>query len=344
TAPSITLGNGDQVLSFATAPYTGGDITFTATDNTGTTTAATTTSQATIRLDGATLRGRDIRLSTMAAGSGQFNDNSQVSSTLIRALNFTANAGAAIVNADSEIQLGTGTVLDGASLTLDATATASATVQANNNDLTVAYGEVNPTARVAVADGATIRATGDLRISASATGTTSVHAQQNRAGQQQGDNLGLTLAVSQADIQSLAQIGNGSVIVGGNLQVNATMAKHLNTNAAAGSYDNGAVGAGVALVQSTSNVHAQGRGIVYVAGDILFPPRRRHPRQRHVYGEQSGPDAAGPAERRPGQSRARLLRHQAHDAERPEHPPVLHRPAGGLCLRGRHQPNHGPHR
>jgi hypothetical protein len=271
TAPQITLNQDDQVFSFATTPFSAGDITFTATDSTGTSTGNTTTAQATIQLDGATLKGRNVSLSTTADSSKKFDDNGQVTDTQIKVLNFTAKAGAAIANAASTIQIGTGTVIDAATVALSATAKAAATVQTTNKDLAVAYGEANPAAQAMVADGATVYATGDFQIITSATSNTAVHGEQREIGQKRNRQLGLALAVSEADTQSLAQIGRGAnVTVGGNLQVEVRMDKHLNTTVEAGTFQEGSVGTGVALSHSSSNVRALVGGMIAVTGSVII--------------------------------------------------------------------------
>jgi hypothetical protein len=272
TAPQITLGNGSKVLAFATAGFTAGDIAFTATDNTGVTSLISTTTQATVQLNGATIRGKDVTVAATTDSKNQFSDFSQVVPVRISLLDsLLSRAGAAITNATSNIVVGPGSMIEAANLSLLSTAQAETTVKTTSSDLSFAYGETHPTALITVADGTTIRTSGDFKVNSRAHGKADVNAENKVEGDQKGNELGLTLAISDASLQSVSQIGRqAAVTVGGNLEVKALMDQELTTDAKAGAYQEGSVGFGVALSRSTSDVEARVDGNVSVTKDITI--------------------------------------------------------------------------
>ncbi|RLD99246.1 MAG: hypothetical protein DRI92_02610, partial [Aquificota bacterium] len=267
-APEITVGNGANLLTFANNGYTGGDIILNAVDNTG---DLTHTAQAQIDLNGAYLKGKDVTITATARSADEFSDGD---SAIDQVLDFLSDlpvspAGVSIAKADAEIKVGSGTRIEGGNVTLSSTANTDANVFTMFTALGVAYGESSPTAKVTVEDGASIKATGDLSITSTASSEARIRAYTVNLGDGRGAKADITLAYCKSESEATSQVESGAQLeVGGNLDVKASLTKDLSTEALGGAYEDGTVGVGVAITQSTSQVNALLDGDATVGGGV----------------------------------------------------------------------------
>jgi filamentous hemagglutinin family protein len=283
TAPQITINSGAMLLAHAInekdsngqdlTNHKAGDITLTATDTATSVTPLVhiKNSTAKIKLDGAILKGKDVKLTATAESAKLFDDSNEATEIALGLFEgLVTPGGAAISNSTAEITLGTGTHIDAANLTLDAKAKSEAKLETSGMLLSVAYGESNPTAKVIVNDGVTLNTANDLKISSTAESTLDIKAKPFLLGLKKPEfSPDVTVAVGLSNIEATSQIDSGaSLAAGGNMDVKAKMTKSHNVSASAGAYEEGSVGAAVAVSTSTSNVNAAVEGTVTVGKNL----------------------------------------------------------------------------
>jgi len=301
SAPQITLNNGAMLLAHAIneknangqeiTSHTAGNITLTATDTaTSWPFLNVNDSTAKITLNGATLKGKDIKLEATAHSSMTFDDNGTPSNAAVNFLDgFSILGGVAISNADAEVLINGTTIIDAATLTLNATAQTNATVNTLSKAIGVAYGESNPTAKVIVGDGTNpviINTTGDVKLNSKAESYLNVNAYTVYLGSERGSAVDVTFAYGQSTINSTAQIAKGvdagltggTGKIGGGLEVKAEVLKNQNLSALSGAYEDGAVGGAAAVSISTTNVNALVDGAVNAAKGISILADSRTPK------------------------------------------------------------------
>ena len=271
TAPNINLGVGSKLLSFANSGFDGGDISLIAThsDNSANPLINLNSSTARITLDGATVKGDKVTMHASATSSRSFADTDNPFDMTIGLLNVLAPAGASLSQAEAEVLVKSGSVIEGSDVSLKADATTSANVLLLGSTGSLAYGESDPTAKVTVQSGATVNATGDLDLVSTANSTLDVNALALNLGTRGGAPLAVTFAGSDSEITSSAKIDSGATVnVDGDLKVQANMTKNHSVSATGGAYSDGVLGIGVAISNSTSTTTARLDGTADVKGDV----------------------------------------------------------------------------
>ncbi|MBM4043508.1 MAG: DUF4347 domain-containing protein [Planctomycetes bacterium] len=273
---SITVGAGAALLAQADSGYTPGKITLSV-DNyagfSGFLVAQVKITNAVITLGAnSTVKGGEVLFSAVSDASRSFDDASEAAETTIDVLeSLTTFAGVAISDADAEVVVHGGSVIEAGKLTIKADATAQARVFTVSTAIGVAYCQGDPTAKVRVEDGATITTSGDLELTADAESEVKAQAYTVNLGQGRGAPMDVTVAVARSNIESTAEVERGAQIqAGGDMTLKATMTKTMATEAWGGAYEDGSVGIGLALSFSESDVHARMDGDAKVGGSVTI--------------------------------------------------------------------------
>ncbi|HEX6971471.1 MAG TPA: leukotoxin LktA family filamentous adhesin, partial [Limnochordia bacterium] len=228
SAPEITVNAGARLFAQAInatgsdglslTDYASGDIFLTAVDHDQYTLLSPASTAITI--DGAVLRGREIRLRAISTADYTWNDGT-LESLIIEGATFLQNtflagtpleeASVAVASSDSEarvsINSGSQLIAEG-TVELSADSTARASLSSGGTTIGFAYGHVGSTAEVTVADGATIEAaalemaahnTADLNVDISATASDTY-------------KIGSAIAVGHAAVDASVTIASGAII------------------------------------------------------------------------------------------------------------------------------------
>ncbi len=266
--PTITIGDGAELLSQATNGFTAGDITLQASrTNTGT----TATAGAIVNVGNAVLEGRNVTLSATSTATA----NSSTSSALAGILNDTA-LGIAIkgpvslysskattgITIGNTADAGTATINASGNVSITSTATSSTT-----SSLTgisgFAYGDADAAATATVAKNATVTAGGSFSLNAASNDTLSVKETTN----QQASSVA-AVAYGKANSTSTAEV-DGSVTSAGAAQITAANTNSFSTQASASDFQTqtgSGGGAGIALGFYNSNAATNVTGSVTSSG------------------------------------------------------------------------------
>jgi hypothetical protein len=276
SAPMIDVGSGARILTQATGSFVAGDITFDALDDqTGVDTPVfqidIVNAATRISLDNATIRGGEVSFSAVAESSSQFYDDDEPGAAI---LNFLADGpseigGVAVTNAVAEIVVGTGTEIEGSFVSFLAEADTHSNVTTLGTALAIAYGESNPHARITVADGVAISASGDISVNSLAASEMDITAKQGLYPQKSQSSIDITIASGQADIQSIVEIGAGATLESsGQVSIHANMLQSQNVTSKAAAYEDGSIGGAIAHSTSASDVHAHVDGTIVAGGNV----------------------------------------------------------------------------
>ncbi|NTV29752.1 MAG: leukotoxin LktA family filamentous adhesin, partial [Candidatus Omnitrophica bacterium] len=273
-APEIELKDGSMVLAHVEAGsnYTAGDVKLTAYDVVGFATPLlhVKNTLASIKLNNALIKGKDVTISATAESSKIFDDASTATEISLEMLEYVNTlAGASFSNASADISLGGNSSIYAHDLDIKAEAKTDAHVKTESTALGVAYGKSTPTATVTIGAGSTIQTQNDLTIHSLANSNLEVSSLTQNLGSRAGSSVDVSLAIGESNITSTAQVANtASLTVGGDLELKAEMTKTQNTSAKGGAYEDGSVGVAVAISDSTSNVNALLEGDVNARGNI----------------------------------------------------------------------------
>ena len=246
--PSITIGDGAQILAHATNGFTPGDVTLTASQTSG---ASQAVAAANINIGNALIQGGNINISATAQATGDSSTNGTLATTLndtslgflinglVAANTSKATSGVTIGNSASS---GTAHINAAGTITIESDATSTTT-----SDLTgisgFAYGQSNSTATANVANTAALNAGGAVALNAKSTNTLSV--KETTTQQAQG-----VVAVAYGNSSSNSTAEVDGTVTGSSVQIGATNTNSFSTGASATDYDattgNGG-GAGIAL-------------------------------------------------------------------------------------------------
>jgi len=259
-APQITIGSGSALLSFADNGYTSGAIKLTATSNT---LDLGNTAISKISLNGATLKGGDITISTTSTAQDIFDSDNgtddPISYKILDAAldNPISPMGVSVSKSDASINIGSGSSIYGDNINIQSNANSDASTLTVFKGVAIGYGEASASAVTTISSGTTIKASKDLSIGSDATATNSVKAYTVNLGSGRGSTADLSLAYTKTDTTSTTTIQNGATITAAkDMSVNAYASKNINTSASAGAYEDGTVGAAVAISNSSSATSA----------------------------------------------------------------------------------------
>jgi hypothetical protein len=277
TAQYITIHDGASLLTHVEdgSTYQGGDIFLSGSDTTGVflPLVQINNSDTTVTVDGATIKGDDVRITAEARSVKFFDDFAgPIEMALTTFESFVSPAGVAISNANAVVTIGDGADIDANELWLKSSAFAEAKFTATDTAIAVSYGESNPIAKVIVESGADIHTTGNTIIRTFADSELDIAAKMGMLGPARSSSpLSVTVAIADSTIKAISQISSGAnITVGGTLEVTAKADKNHNVKAAAGAYADGTLGVGVAVANSTSTVEASVGGTISVENDIII--------------------------------------------------------------------------
>ncbi|HWF48868.1 MAG TPA: leukotoxin LktA family filamentous adhesin, partial [Bryobacteraceae bacterium] len=267
--PSITIGNGAEILAHATGQYTPGDITFTASQ---TNNASQAVAAANINIGNALIQGGNINISATAQATADSSANPAVANsnfvdTKLNLVNGavaenTSSATSGITIGDSNS--GNAQITASGTLAINSTATSSTTSKLSST-IGLAYGESDSTATATIGKTAVLNAGGALSVNANSKNTLNV---KETISQNSTDVA--AFAYGNASSNSSAEV-DGSV-TGGSVQIGATNTNSFSTNASATDYGTqatSAAGAGIALgfYQSNANTNLTGSA-TSTGGDV----------------------------------------------------------------------------
>ncbi len=250
-APSISLQTNSELLAGT------GDITLNAiqTDHTIINQASSN-----ILLDGATLKGNSVKITSTATSDNEFYDPDGSLSVGSRALTFLANSPVSPVgyshsDALSTIDIKNGSNIEANSININSTANAASKVFTVFKGVAAGWGESTAKAYTTIEKGATLNAKNDISIGSTINSSNKVSAYTVNLGGSRGAKANLTLGYAHSVVDSKTQIQNGATLTSqqGDITINSTVDKSISSSALAGSYDDGTLGAGVAITSSTSN-------------------------------------------------------------------------------------------
>jgi hypothetical protein len=246
--PTITIGNGAQILAHATNGFSPGDITLTASRTSANSQAV---AAANINIGNALIQGGNINISATAQATADSSTNGTVATALNdTSLGFLVNGpvSANTSKATSGIAIGDSASSGNAHINATGTITIeSGATSTTTSDLTgisgFAYGQSNSTATANVANTAALNAGGAVALNAKSTNTLSV--QETTTQKDQG-----VVAVAYGNSSSNSTAEVDGTVTGRSVQIGATNTNSFSTGASATDYDattgNGG-GAGIAL-------------------------------------------------------------------------------------------------
>jgi|GEM_PF-3071141 len=253
SAPTITLKDQSKLLAGT------GDVTLNAISNKSTIIDAANSQ---ITINAATIKGNHINILSSATSTNKYYDPDGTSPAINQALTFLANspispAGVSITNSKSTININNGADIEGSNIKIDSQANSNSNVFTIFSGIAVGYGESTAKATTTVNSGATIISSGKLNINSHATTSNIVKAYTVSLGGSRGSKADVTLAYADSTTNAISEVKNGATITaGGDLSLKAVTDKSIGASALAGAYEDGTVGAGVAITNSTSQTTA----------------------------------------------------------------------------------------
>ncbi len=267
SAPSITVGSGSNLLTFADSGYKSGTLTLNAVSNTADVGVQALSS---INLNGSYLRGGAISIKAEANSLDHFDSTNSANPVdpIEKALDFlsdvpTLPVGLSIAKSKATVDVKNGTTIDGDSIDITTNANSQASVLTIFTAVGVGYGESEATAQTSIGDSATLKSTHDINIQSNVVSDNKVKVYTVGLGAGRGSTANMSLAYAKSDTTSTVNIENGAnVNAAGKLNVDATASKEIEASASAGSYDNGTVGTSVAITNSNSDTEANVGGTI----------------------------------------------------------------------------------
>ncbi|MEM1070066.1 MAG: hypothetical protein AAGI63_14285, partial [Planctomycetota bacterium] len=262
TAGDITIqatGNLDDIASgFIVAPGNVLDISAT---------------QATVDIEGATIRGRDITIDVESDASDLFDDEDtpggwgEPLQEWVGGLNVLAGVALSQSFAELDVQ---SSQIEGRNVSLSSEAASDAEATVLSFYAAVAYGHSIPHATVDVREGSSIVTTGDLSISTRADSDLSIIATQNLIGTSTVvEKRNVTLAGAYSDVVSSAELSSDSTLtVGDDLNVDVFATREHNTQSNSAAYGDGTLGLALNVAVHESTLEALIDGDVTTVGNM----------------------------------------------------------------------------
>lgn len=208
----------------------------------------------------------------------------------------------AIANADATVRIGPSARIESDSdVTLEARAHRSATAQASAEDgawlgAAAAYGRISGETRVEVEEGAAIAAPGALALLAASENTLLVSAESS-ANQGTSVSLSGTVAVSEADVSTVAELNagtdGGADLVGvDRVSITATSENSYSTEATSSAADGLAIGLAAAVSLIESETRATLSGTLELGGGLAMLAHSR----THALNTVAATEAGAPAD------------------------------------------------
>lgn len=276
-AQTITIGSGAKILAQGTGSFTGGDVNILATQDAVTVTPLINynDSHAKITINNATIKGDDVNIIATSTAGRTFSDGDSPIEWGIGLLNVSGGpsslvgGGIAVAYSDAQVEVNSGSLIEGTNVKLKADAKSDATVLLLGGEgVMVGYGETVTTAKVTV-DSATIKAAQDVNIETFANSKTEVNATVANLGTRGQAPLAVTFAGADSTTTSEAVVkGTSNIEAGDDITLKADTRKFQNVNASGGAYTDGVLGIAVAYSESTSTTKASLGGTAKADGDI----------------------------------------------------------------------------
>ncbi|MEM7311599.1 MAG: hypothetical protein AAF497_00470, partial [Planctomycetota bacterium] len=232
-----------------------------------------TITQATINLDSAIVRGRDITIDVESDSSDLFADEESPGAwgepiqEWVGSLSL--GAGVAISEATASLDI-SGGILNGRNITLNADAESDAEAQVLSVYAAVAYGQSIPKATIDVTDGAQILARGDLDVDTRVGSDLGIFATQNLIGTSSTvEKYNITLNGAYSNLVSTAKFSSDSTIsVGSDFNLDTNASKNHNLGSFAAAYGDGTLATAINVGVHESTIEAHLDGTVDVGGDM----------------------------------------------------------------------------
>ena len=261
-APTITLQPGSKLLTFGTNGHASGEIKLNAVSNTK---DAGTQASSAITINGAVIKGGKVTLSATASSQDHFDstDDEHPMDPKEHVLDFledipTSPVGLSIASSKATIDIENGSKIEGSSLDIKSSANSQGSVLTIFKAVGIGYGSSEATAKTTIKSGATLQSSGDITIGSDASSSNKVSVYTANLGNGRGSKANLSLAYAHTDTTSETVVEDGATIdTSGALKLEAHTAKAINASASAAAYEDGTVGAGVAIGTSSSTTRAK---------------------------------------------------------------------------------------
>ena len=287
-AVSITLGTGSQLLATPSdATHESGDILLTARQYAKPFLpyfVLLVDTSATINLNDATVRGRDITITADSLSDSFF--ETQLSGADI---DITELGGETILNelvmgtgliffsvstseANAQINLNADTDIAGRNITVATHAASNPKSNSANELFALSYARSEIYSKVNIASGVKLEATSDVTISSTALNDVGSSAASSSQGATQSDaKANITVAVA----ESVTEIGgtvstDSQIIAGGDVDIRSSLIRANVVEAAAGGFDDGTVGISLAISLMDDSVTATAGGLIVAGGDVVI--------------------------------------------------------------------------
>ena len=269
-AMEIELREGAKILTYADNGYTGGDINICATDEM----TFMEDTHAKITMTDVLLKGRNIDIVARADSAHYFDeeDEDAVGEVTLDILDSVRTiAGWSTSHATAEITVeGDSQIIATDDVNIEAEADSEAQVLCVGTGLGVAFGVSEAEALITIGGNTEIEAD-NVTITADTEAESTIEAYTVNLGAGRGATVDVTVAVNDLTTDSTITLGEDTSIVSrGNVEINAVTSKEMNTSALAGAYEDGTVGAAIAISTSSTNAEVAVDGSIDAAGDVLL--------------------------------------------------------------------------
>lgn len=235
-----------------------------------------------IVLDGATIRGGDISITSESLSDTFFGAElsgedvpigEEIGMTILETL--IQNTGLiffsySMSRANSTIDLEPGTRIHGENVTVQSTAAAFASVS-TNEFLAFSYAQVKPEAYVNVKDNVEIEAGGDVAIGTSVLSLLESAAANAGLGGTSDAKANITLAVGKADAIAKTILAPTSIIVAaGDVDITSNLDKTQAVETAGGGFDDGTTAIGLSISLFDSDIESKVSGKIVSQGDVAI--------------------------------------------------------------------------
>jgi len=257
-APEIELSNGSALLSFADNGFTSGDITLTALKSKH---DLGTEAYSTIQINGATLKGSKIDITSTAYALDNFDSIDGIddeTSLITKGIDFfedipVSPLGLSFAHSDASVVVGDGSNIEGDSINIQSTATSQGKVNTCFTAIGIGWGDSRASAKSTVESGATLKSNGDISVKSNTDSSNIVSVRTVGLGSARVSNGDVSLALATTNTYSEALIQNGATVTsGGKLDIIADTTKNISASASAAAYDDGTVGVAIGITNSDS--------------------------------------------------------------------------------------------
>ena len=228
--------------------------------------------------DDVVIKGGDISISADADNTVLFNDDSTAAGIGEAILEFLDSisliAAITIADANADITIGDGVIIDGYNLDLYAHAGSSASAKVYSTGLGAVYADVNSSATITIGSESStmtnyISANNSITMTSYAEGELSASATTYNFGKGVGSPVDVTVTYGDETITSEVVVNDGNLIrTGGDLTIEAKADKKISVSASASAYEDGVLGITLAVSLLDCDVLAQLGGTAIADGNI----------------------------------------------------------------------------